>query len=59
MSLSFYMEGVTLIVRARLTILEADGLFPEKVSIVEFFDAFYFDLFSFMVYLTGTEEMGT
>lgn len=53
------MEGVTLIVTARLTILESDGLFPEKMSIVEFFNAFYFDLFCFMMYVTGTEEMGT
>lgn len=58
-SLSFGMEGVTLILRARLTILEVDGLFPAKISMAEFFDAFYFDLSCFMVCLTGIEEMGT
>ena len=58
-SLSFCMEGVTLILRARLTILEVDGVFPAKTAIVEFFAAFYFDLSCFMVSLTGMEEMET
>lgn len=35
-----------------------EGLFPAKISMDEFFDAFYFDLTYFRAYLEGKEELG-
>lgn len=57
-SFFFCMQGVTLILRARLTVSKVDGLFPAKISTDESFDAFYSDLTCFMAYLAGKEKMG-
>lgn len=52
------MQGVTP-VSLRAWLSKVDGLFPAKVSIDEFFNAFYFHLVYFMAYLEGRRRQNT